>query len=252
MIATEGYQGETGPNSGQLTEELGVLDEGFRLSKRSHSGVGPKSAPAIRRTLIRLKKDTLMMTIHRSTKSTLALTTVLLLGAPAIIAQTCGGSCCRSRATAAPGVPGAHAGHAVAGSPNAAPIPAKLEGTAKIGFASYLTIQAALADGSLEKVGASAESLAKAIRGDGGKTFPTDIADQADRLAGAKDLGAVRKAFQPLSHSLVRQVKAGKVPPGTIVEVYCPMAKANWLQADKIVRNPYFGRTMLDCGQVKT
>jgi hypothetical protein len=29
------------------------------------------------------------------------------------------------------------------------------------------------------------------------------------------------------------------------------MAKAGWLQADKTVRNPYFGQAMLSCGQIK-
>jgi Cu(I)/Ag(I) efflux system membrane fusion protein len=130
----------------------------------------------------------------------------------------------------------------VTASLTAASVPVSLQGTAKAVFTNYLTVQAALANDSLDKVGASAESLAKAIRTDGGKAFPTEIAEQAERLARARDLGSARKAFQPLSESLVRQVKAGKVPSGTFVEVYCPMAKSSWLQTDKVVRNPYFGR----------
>jgi len=89
------------------------------------------------------------------------------------------------------------------------------------------------------------------VREDTAKSFPADVATQAEALAKAKDLAAARKAFQPLSESLIRYAKSGNIPAGTLYEVYCPMAKAGWLQADKTVRNPYFGQAMLDCGQIK-
>jgi hypothetical protein len=89
------------------------------------------------------------------------------------------------------------------------------------------------------------------VRADAAKTFPTEVATQAEALAVAKDLAAARKAFQPLSESLIRYAKGGNIPAGTLYEVYCPMAKASWLQADRAVRNPYFGQSMLDCGQIK-
>jgi len=190
-------------------------------------------------------------------KTTLMLGTAMLLGSLPLMAQGSGGhgstagSCCPSTPTAA-AAPGNHGGHSPAVPGPTAAASAKLEGTAKVVFNNYLTVQTALASDSMENVVASAESLAKAIRADSGKTFPSEIAGQASALAQAKDLATARKAFQPLSQSLVQYVKAGKVPAGTLFEVYCPMPKASWLQADKTVRNPYFGRAMLDCGQVKS
>ncbi len=34
-------------------------------------------------------------------------------------------------------------------------------------------------------------------------------------------------------------------------EAYCPMVKASWLQTDRAIRNPYMGRAMLSCGELK-
>ncbi len=189
-------------------------------------------------------------------KTTLILGIATLLGSLPLMAQGTGGhasnagSCCSGAPTVA-AAPGNHGGHSPAVSAATAAALAKLDGTARVVFDNYLTVQTALASDSMEKVTASAELLAKAIRADSGKPFPAEIAGQASALAQAKDLAAARKAFQPLSQSLVQHVKAGKVPAGTLFEVYCPMAKASWLQADKTVRNPYFGRAMLDCGVVR-
>jgi Cu(I)/Ag(I) efflux system membrane fusion protein len=39
-----------------------------------------------------------------------------------------------------------------------------------------------------------------------------------------------------------------------LYRIHCPMAfnnkGADWLQADKDIRNPYFGASMLSCGEV--
>ena len=36
-----------------------------------------------------------------------------------------------------------------------------------------------------------------------------------------------------------------------LYEVYCPMAKASWLQTSKEVANPYLGKAMNTCGEVR-
>ena len=148
-----------------------------------------------------------------------------------------------------------HAGHGGTTAPAAAKagVPKlALNGAAKPVFENYLAAQASLAGDSMGTVSASASALAQAVRGDTAKTFPAEVASQAEALAKAKDLASARKAFQALSASLIRYAKAGNIPAGTLYEVYCPMAKASWLQVDKTVRNPYFGQAMLSCGQVKS
>jgi Cu(I)/Ag(I) efflux system membrane fusion protein len=105
----------------------------------------------------------------------------------------------------------------------------------------YLTVQSALARDSMKNVSASAQALAAAVRADETKSLPIAIAEQADALATAKNLAKARKAFKPLSESLIAYFKANRAPHGTFFEVYCPIAKASWVQAGETVRNPYLG-----------
>lgn len=105
----------------------------------------------------------------------------------------------------------------------------------------YLSVQSALARDSMKNVSASAQALAAAVRGDESKSLPPAVADQADALAKAKNLAKARKAFQSLSESLIAYLKSTNAPLGGYIEVYCPIAKASWLQAGETVRNPYLG-----------
>ncbi len=79
-------------------------------------------------------------------------------------------------------------------------------------------------------------------------------------LREAPDLPMARKAFQPLGDALVpwvAQLRA-RDPAFATVKIYrCPMtadsfpgapAKAAWMQLSAPIRNPYFGREMLECG----
>lgn len=70
----------------------------------------------------------------------------------------------------------------------------------------------------------------------------------AASLADATDLAASRDAFYELSKPLVRwrQVAIVEVP----AVAYCPMAKRSWLQPEGDLGNPYYGQSMLTCGDV--
>jgi hypothetical protein len=118
-------------------------------------------------------------------------------------------------------------------------------------YDDYLKVQSALADDSLRGVNEHASAIAKAVRGDGMQMLPVEVAQQADALAKAKDLKAARQAFKPLSASLVKYLADNKVQRGTYHEAYCPMVKATWLQAEKGIKNPYMGKSMLTCGELK-
>jgi Cu(I)/Ag(I) efflux system membrane fusion protein len=106
---------------------------------------------------------------------------------------------------------------------------------------NYLNIQGALARDSMKNVSASAQGLAEAVRGGQPKSFPAAIAEQAEALSKARNLAKARKAFKPLSDSLLEYLKAHGSPPGTYYEMYCPIAKARWLQTGTEAKNPYLG-----------
>lgn len=117
-------------------------------------------------------------------------------------------------------------------------------------YGHYLKIQSALAKDSLKGVPESAEAIAKAVQSDPMKMLPKAVAGQAEAVAKASDLKAARQAFKPLSDSLIKYL-ADHHAQHAYVEVYCPMAKASWLQADKKVNNPYLGKAMPTCGEIK-
>ncbi|HLT09081.1 MAG TPA: efflux RND transporter periplasmic adaptor subunit [Cyclobacteriaceae bacterium] len=129
----------------------------------------------------------------------------------------------------------------------------------------YFELKNHLVDSDAQKAALSARSLHKAIEGiDLEKLDSNDrkvwegvdksLMQQAHHIAQASDLDQQRAAFQSLSDRLILLVE--KVGSEQLVyKQYCPMADqdkgAYWLSEDKAVRNPYFGESMLKCGEVK-
>lgn len=117
-------------------------------------------------------------------------------------------------------------------------------------YDSYLKIQTALAGDAFGQVKANATAMATAIRATA-KDLPADIAKQADTLGQTKDIKAARAALKDLSTSMIKLLGDRKVAKGTYYEVFCPMVDASWLQVGKAIKNPYMGKSMLDCGVIK-
>ena len=122
---------------------------------------------------------------------------------------------------------------------------------AKSVYDAYLKIQTEFVKDSLKGVSDNAAAIAKAVRGDDMKMLPSEVAKQADALAQAKDLKSAREAFKPLSTSLIKYLSDNKAGKGVYHEVYCPMAKASWLQSGTDIKNPYLGTEMPNCGVLK-
>jgi hypothetical protein len=114
--------------------------------------------------------------------------------------------------------------------------------------ATYLEIQAALANDSFEGVPAAAKSLAAQAAKLGVEGEP--VAKAAKAVAAATDIKAARDAFAPLSDAVIAVVKANPAVHD-VKMAYCPMAKASWLQTEEKIRNPYYGSSMLSCGEFR-
>ncbi len=86
-------------------------------------------------------------------------------------------------------------------------------------------------------------------------TFLPALRRDVDDVKAGKDLAAMRAALASLSGELGAALTLFGVESGeTVYELRCPMAfdgkGAMWLQKDEAPRNPYFGATMLQCGNV--
>jgi len=111
----------------------------------------------------------------------------------------------------------------------------------------YEAIRQALLHDSTDAVATHASELATAADPGCGKEWPA-VATAAKRLAAATDLAASRKEFAVLSEALVACRKRAAMP-GTLV-VYCPMARASWIQPAGEIGNPYYGPSMARCGEI--
>ncbi len=173
--------------------------------------------------------------------ATVIVAAIGLAAAPALLAQgCCGGGAAMKEGCSMGGMGGAggHAGHgATAATTDTAPVK---------------PVQGALVQDSIEGLSTAGTAMAKAIQADSNHALPAKVADQAAALGKAKDLETARDAFKSLSDSLIEFTKGQKAATGTYHVAYCPMAKASWLQTGKTVMNPYMGKSMPHCGQLKT
>lgn len=77
----------------------------------------------------------------------------------------------------------------------------------------------------------------------------------AAKITAASDIEVQRTLFSSLSNEMIAKIKAIGLRSGEVYIEYCPMAMndkgASWLSNQKLVRNPYYGDSMLDCGEIK-
>lgn len=113
----------------------------------------------------------------------------------------------------------------------------------------YFRIQAQLADDKADlKADADLVAAAAAQLGVAGEP----VASAARELSGAQTLASARDAFGRLSDALIAYAASAKAGLGDqAVTVYCPMVRKSWVQQGEQVRNPYFGKGMLGCGEIK-
>ena len=76
----------------------------------------------------------------------------------------------------------------------------------------------------------------------------------ANSISKSRDIAAQRKQFKQLSSHLTSAIELFGINT-EIYQQFCPMADNNkgshWLSKEEKVINPYFGQSMLKCGEVK-
>jgi len=82
-----------------------------------------------------------------------------------------------------------------------------------------------------------------------------DLKTQANGIGNTSDINRQRESFALLSESMASVIRTfGTRGKEAIMQFHCPMAfggrGADWLQNQKDVQNPYFGKMMLKCGKI--
>jgi Cu(I)/Ag(I) efflux system membrane fusion protein len=85
--------------------------------------------------------------------------------------------------------------------------------------------------------------------------YVQSVSAEAKALIGEPTLEAKRKSFQMISDMMYDLVRSVRYDRETVYHQFCPMAfndaGAYWLSRTSDIKNPYFGKKMLTCGEVK-
>ncbi len=147
--------------------------------------------------------------------------------------------------------------------------PLELEREAKealgVLFQGYLNVKDALLMDDFNLAQKQAKGLSNDLeevrmhwfKGESRKTwmkYSNPMASALSVMESAKNLEEGRDAFQLLSNQFVGLAKAFGSPSTPLFIQHCPMAGhnqgADWISGEREVRNPYFGESMLKCGEV--
>ena len=114
---------------------------------------------------------------------------------------------------------------------------------------AYLRIQRGLNLDSLEGVAAGARAIAAEAGKLGAAGAP--IQTPAGDLETAGTLAAARAAFGKVGDAIMRYAKeTGATFDADIKVAYCPMVNKQWIQKSDVVQNPFYGKSMSDCGRI--
>jgi Cu(I)/Ag(I) efflux system membrane fusion protein len=129
----------------------------------------------------------------------------------------------------------------------------------------YLTLKDAFVSDNLDQAKEEAEGLLNQMKnikmsmfsGDAHTVWMQDgmkMQEYLQQVIAAGEIAPARAAFKPLSEHMIRIAQIFKPFEKTLYIQHCPMADdfkgADWLSTDENIMNPYFGESMLTCGEV--
>lgn len=123
-------------------------------------------------------------------------------------------------------------------------------------YQNYITIKSALAsDDSDQTSKAAAEFIKTASTIDYKQVSEGNLnilRKDATAISEARNISTQRETFMNLSDNMIALAKEFKVSENPVYVQYCPMADGSWLSDESKIVNPYYGKSMLSCGKVKT
>ena len=121
-------------------------------------------------------------------------------------------------------------------------------------LSDYYNIKDALIAGNAATASLRAADFIKTINGVDYKVLAEGnvniLLKDAGKISGSSDLNSQRIYFVNFSNNMLAVAKAVKLSDKEIYLQYCPMKKASWLSNEIAIKNPYYGSSMLTCGQV--
>lgn len=131
---------------------------------------------------------------------------------------------------------------------------------------AYLKLKDALVADNSSEAKKEAVNLEKAIESVQTSSFDSDgviawnsfkeqIIKDAKTISGTADITVMRNRFDELSVTVIGMVKTFSLSNENLYVLHCPMANSNkgadWLSSSSEIRNPFYGSSMLNCGELK-
>lgn len=121
-------------------------------------------------------------------------------------------------------------------------------------LSSYINIKNALVTGDATSAASNADLFLRTVNTLDFKVISEGnvhiLSNDAGKISATKDLKKQREYFANLSSNMASVAKTFKLSNKPVYIQYCPMKKASWLSTEKQIRNPYYGSSMLTCGEV--
>ncbi len=123
-------------------------------------------------------------------------------------------------------------------------------------YQNYIAIKSALASDDADKTSkAASEFIRTASAIDYKKVSEGNLnilIKDATAISEARSITTQRETFMNLSDNMIALAKEYKLSESPVYVQYCPMADGSWLSDESKIANPYYGKSMLTCGNVKS
>lgn len=123
-------------------------------------------------------------------------------------------------------------------------------------YQNYIAIKSALASDDAAKTSEAAKEFIRTASAVDRKIISegnlTTLKKEAALISDARNIAAQRETFFTLSDHMIVLTKEFKLSEKPVYIQYCPMADGSWLSNEKQIVNPYYGKSMLTCGNVKS
>lgn len=132
-------------------------------------------------------------------------------------------------------------------------------------FESYFSFKTALASDDFKKARQSSLALKSALanvdmnlfKGDAHAVWmelSSSLKNSLQHIEHQENIASLRESFIHISNGMIEIAESFEPNRSPIYIQHCPMADSNkgadWLSKEKEIRNPYFGESMLTCGEV--
>lgn len=122
-------------------------------------------------------------------------------------------------------------------------------------YANYLNIKTALTTDNSDEASKAADQFIKSASMVDYKVLSEGNLDilrtSATKISESRSIETQRESFVTLSKNMIELSKGFKLSDQTVFVLYCPMADASWLSSEKVIKNPFYGSSMISCGSVK-